>query len=447
VVRRLPAGVLDAGFSSLATFLSGLFATRYLSSTGLGAYALCCSAFIFAGVVPAQLVLVPAEVASIALESRFRTTILRRSLRLGGAVGGLAAMAVQLVFLVPSHADPTTRVMLAVTASAVTMVSPLQDHVRRMLHQAGRSWQAAKVSMTQAAVVVSVLIGSRLSGLPAACAPFGALAAANILSGSLGLWLALRTVRGAPTVPLAFGTLARSGGWLLVARLVLFGAQFGAVAILATAAGDVAVGRAEAARILAQPATVLVIGLLAVFNPTLMSAAQRADTRRLARSAGVFFAIVAVATAGWLVLAGVRWPWSPLAQLFPRSYEVPGLLPWTIAEQASGYATLLFGTVLMAARREKVAFVTAVTQSLALLAFVTAAANDSGPFALAWGDAAGVAVVYVFDLVVLWRMFGPARRAGTPAGRPAVCAAAGAGPAPESLSGGRARTPDRWENP
>jgi hypothetical protein len=450
--RRIPAGLLDSGFTSFATLLTGLYATRYLSSTALGAYALCYSAFLLANVVPSQLVLMPAEVASAAVEPRFRAAILCGSLRLGGVVAAASAALVPLVLLVPSGADLETRVSLAATAAALTAVSPLQDHVRRMLHQAGRSWQAAQVSATQSAVVVSLLAVLGFSGLPAPWVPFGALAAANILSGSLGRWLAARRAPArSPAVPLEWGALVRSGGWLLAASVVLAGAEFGAVAMLTSAASATAAGQAEATRVLAQPVAVLVIGLLAVFNPALMTAARHVDRRGLARAAGGCFAIAAVAAVGWLVLAGVHRPSSPLVRLFPRSYEVPGLLPWTIAEQAAGYASLLFVTVLLAARREKVIAAAAVVHAVTLLAVVAATARTSGPFALVWGTAAGTGIVYALDLTVLWRLFAPTRRRGRGPSRPAVFDRAGADhpvpPRPAPVSAGSVRSSGGRENP
>ena len=402
VFHRVPAGLFDAGFSSLGNFLAGLYATRYLSPTALGAFALFYAVFILANAAPTQLVLMPAEVASTAVEPRFRGVILRRSLRLGGLVAVLSSSSVPLVLLVPSDAEFGTRAALAVTTVALTASSPLQDHVRRMLHQSGQSWHAVKVSAIQTALVLSFLAGLRFLGAPAPWVPFGALAAANVLSLAAAAWLAIRKVPGrSPTVPLDRRALVRSGGWLLTGSLLVFGAQLGAVAVLTGAAGSAAAGRAEAARVLAQPVSVLVIGLLSVYNPVLMAAARNFDGRRVARVTGGFFFLVGGATACWFLLAGPRWSWSPLPDLFPRAYEVSRLLPWTIAEQGCGYATLVFSTIFLAASREKVTTVAAAVQAVILTSIVVVTASEHGPFALVWGNAAGTLGVYVLALGAL----------------------------------------------
>ena len=63
--HALPAGLLDAGFASLARLIIGIYAARALTVSDLGAYALFFSAFVFAIVVPMQFVLVPAELATL----------------------------------------------------------------------------------------------------------------------------------------------------------------------------------------------------------------------------------------------------------------------------------------------------------------------------------------------------------------------------------------------
>jgi hypothetical protein len=402
VTRRVPAGLFDAGFASLANFLAGLYATRYLSSTALGAYALFYSVFILVNVAPTQLVLMPAEVASVAVEPRFRGAILGRTLRLGGLVAAVSSSAVLLVLLVPSDAELGTRVALAATTVPLTAISPLQDHARRMLHQSGRSWQAVSVSMTQTVLVISFLAGLGFLGVPSPWVPFGALAAANTSSLAVAIWLAVRRVPpGSPVVPLDRRVLLRSGRWLLAASILIFGAQFVAVAVLTSAAGSAAAGQAEAARVLAQPVSVLIIGILSVYNPVLMAATRSFDGYRVARVTGGFFALVGVAAACWFVFAGPRWPWSPLPHLFPRGYELSGLLSWTIAEQAAGYATLIFLTILLAAGREKVTTASAALQAVTLISVVVVTAQEHGPFALVWGNAAGTLVVYALDVSVL----------------------------------------------
>jgi O-antigen/teichoic acid export membrane protein len=444
--------LFDAAFASLGNFLAGLYATRYLSPTALGAFALFYSVFILVNVAPTQLVLMPAEVASVAVEPRFRGAILGRSLRLGGLVAVLSSSSVPLVLLVPSDAEFGTRVALAVTTVVLTAASPLQDHARRMLHQSGRSWHAVEVSVTQTVLVLSFLAGLGFLGAPAPWVPFGALAAANVLSLAAAVWLVIRKVpRRSPTVPLDRRALVRSGGWLLAGSLLLFGAQAAAVAVLTSAAGSAAAGQAEAARVLAQPVSVLVMGLLSVYNPVLMAAAQNFDGRRVARVTGGFFALVGTATAFWFLFAGRSWSWSPLPHLVPRAYEVSGLLPWAIAVQACGYATLVFSTILLAGRREKMTTAAAAVQAVTLTSIVVVTAREHGPFALMWGGAAGTLGVYVFVPVALLLSSAPSgvgRIRPTPGGRPltrpAAFEAVGAGNTGHtSLSAAESRRPGK----
>ena len=58
---KLSAGVIDAGASSLATFLAALVAARTLTATEMGAYALVFAAWTLATQVPSQLIYASAE--------------------------------------------------------------------------------------------------------------------------------------------------------------------------------------------------------------------------------------------------------------------------------------------------------------------------------------------------------------------------------------------------
>jgi hypothetical protein len=75
----LPAGLLDAGFASLARLAIGIYAARALTVSDLGAYALFFSAFVFASVVPMQFVLVPAELATLPAARRERLALVGRA--------------------------------------------------------------------------------------------------------------------------------------------------------------------------------------------------------------------------------------------------------------------------------------------------------------------------------------------------------------------------------
>jgi hypothetical protein len=81
--HALPAGLLDAGYASLARLIVGIYPARALTVSDLGAYALFFSAFVFASVMPMQFVLVPAELATLPAARRERLALVRQSWRIG----------------------------------------------------------------------------------------------------------------------------------------------------------------------------------------------------------------------------------------------------------------------------------------------------------------------------------------------------------------------------
>ena len=198
----ITAGVLDAGMSSLATFLGGLVAANLLGDSELGVYAVFFTAFNFAQVVANNLVFVPAEVVAVAWPKETRMQSLA-----GAAAIGIAA-------LVAAQTATASLVMpLAITTGLTTLLWPTQDHVRRMLHIADRSWAAAAVSTVQFSVMalsIGVLI---FLDVDDGWIPFGALAIANAVSIFVGLILARPSggIRPAPE-RLRLRSLTKSGG-------------------------------------------------------------------------------------------------------------------------------------------------------------------------------------------------------------------------------------------
>ena len=65
VRSKLPAGVFDASFASLATFVAGLVAVNVLEGDDLGIYAVFFAAFTFGQLVAYQLIYVPAEIVAV----------------------------------------------------------------------------------------------------------------------------------------------------------------------------------------------------------------------------------------------------------------------------------------------------------------------------------------------------------------------------------------------
>lgn len=324
--RTIPAGVIDSAASALATFVIGLYAVRALDPAALGAYALVFSAYATLMEVAARLVFLPAEIAASKRPPPARLGGLADSLRQGaivavpaGILTGAAALAM------PREVNGEVVAGLTVSAMGATTLSPVQNHIRKMLHIGGRSWSAALISLVQLGTVPIAIIGLAWTGIPIAWHPFGALAAATLVSGCAGalLWHRHRSATRAVRIPLV--TLIRSGRWLVVAGTAPGLGGFGAASLVAHLAGAPALGYAEAARVLARPVAVLSQGLVAVLGPHLMRAGDsrdRSSGRRISRQYAV---LVAGLGSVYLLLAGFEWSLNPFAFLVPQAYAVSGL--------------------------------------------------------------------------------------------------------------------------
>ncbi len=349
------AGLLDAGFASLATFGIGIYAVRVLSADALGAYALAYQALFLVQLIPANLVFVPAEVAVTAFPEAKRLDHLSRSVALGILPALAAAVLVPLWTLVAPPEVPGAVVgAFTVTATFTAFLSPVQDHVRRILHSGGASWMAAAVSVTQLLTAAASLLVLTLLGVHPAWIPFAALGAANLVSTTVGLAAARRLHRGtvASSDRLRFAALADAGRWLLGGALLAPGTGFAVAAIVSRLAGAAALGYAEAARVLAQPIWVLAVGLSAVLGPRLMEAGGRGDLARARSISRRFGLAVAAASAAALVAFGGAWPWNPLAWLLPRAYVVPGLVAVTIGAQVANSVSFPIRLEILGGRRE-----------------------------------------------------------------------------------------------
>jgi hypothetical protein len=329
----IPAGVLDAGLASLATFGVGIFAVRYFEPGMLGSYALVFSAFLLTSMVSRELVYVPAEVAAVAYPRPSRLGLLPSTLRLGLVPAAVAAVLVSLWSLAAPSGVPTeVTVALTATAVACTFLSPVQDHLRRMLHIAGESWIAVFVSVLQVVGTGAALAGMLALDVPHAWIPFGALAAANLLSLTVGAALLYRRCSATPTegVPPSFAELTRTGWYLLLGALLAPGSAFVAAVLVTHLAGAEALGYAEAARVLARPLPVLATGLAAVFRPLSIEAAQKRNLSRARRASSMYLKLFVGCGLLYLILAGGNLPWNPFAALLPTAYVITGLAAATI---------------------------------------------------------------------------------------------------------------------
>ena len=357
VRRPLIAGVVDSGTASLATFLVGIFAANQLDPVVLGGYALAYSAVFLAGVIPLNLVLTPVEVSVVQQPTGERLAHLPGSMRLGAPVALLSGLAVSAwAFFAPAEISPAAVRGLTATAVAVAFVSPMQDHVRRMLHTGGASGSAALTSSVQLLVVLLGLTVGATRGVPAYWVPFGALALANVCSLFVGLLLGLRSTGDMDVPPPNLRILMRSGRWLLAAGSLGPATGFVAAALVARLAGAEALGHAEAARVVAQPVWVLAVGLSAVLAPRSIAAAQGLR-RDAARRASSLFTISALAF-GLLALVWFGFPWkgNPFYHLIPVAYAVSGLAFVSIVAELPLALSFPFRSEALGAHKEQALF-------------------------------------------------------------------------------------------
>lgn len=373
--HALPAGLVDAGCNSLTTLVMGVFAARALETDALGTYALFFSAYVLALVAPMQLVLVPAEFSTMSVAAPDRLGLLRQTRRLGLPVAtGTAALAT-LAACVAAVAPAGLLLPLALTTAAAAVAAPLQDHLRRVLHLAELSWHAALVSVVQLGSMLALLAIAAVAGVPVAWLPFGVLAVANLVSGAAGVLAVRDAVRRAAVPRYGFRELLHSGRWLMLVEVATAGGAFLSAALVTRLAGAVALGHAEAARIVAQPLMVMAQGLNAVLGPRLVRAGATRDRAMAARFTKPFVALISMAGLLYGLVTVGNWPGNPIGALIPQAYEVP----WLVA--ASVLAMTLFvlpfpqrGELVGAhaeARIFRIAMVAALAQSAVALSAIT----------------------------------------------------------------------------
>jgi O-antigen/teichoic acid export membrane protein len=346
---------LDYGLSSLATFLVGLFAARALDPAALGVYALCFRAVFLGGIVPSHGFFIPAENLVVSLPMTQRLGLMRHTLRRGAPTALASALAVSLwVLLAPPSVPRGALTALTATGVAAAFLSPVQDHVRRMLHLSGASRIAAVVSIVQLGAVAAAILFCRVAEIAIWWVPLGALAFANLTSLSVGLTHAI--LRGRPTdVPIVLRPeeIRRSGRWLVMLGLLDAGTTFAVAAVVARIAGAAALGYAEAARIAANPVMVLAWGLSAVLGPRSVRAGRERNAEDARQISRTFAAILAAAGAASLTVFTADWWGNPMAWLLPNAYVIPGLAGLSIlAYLANGFG-YPFWSELLGGRLER----------------------------------------------------------------------------------------------
>lgn len=377
--KRLPAGVADAAFASLATFAAGLSAVNLFNDVDRGVYAIFFTAFGLGVVLPWDLILIPAEVNAVSFPVEDRMRRARDTLRIGIPMAMLGSVAIGIAALISrSLTHPDVLWGLTVTAAITTVLSPLQDHMRRLLHIAELNWQAAAVSGVQFAGVVVSLGVMLLLDAPVAVMPFGSLAIANALSLATGLILGDVRHQEPLDEPLRFRTLAREGRWLLTQALVPNISHFAVATIVADLAGAEALGYAEAARVVAQPVLVLATGLTAVLAPRAMEAAMHHDVDSARHTRNVYLLIMTGGGILYLAAAAAPWVLNPMQHLVPAAYTVSGLVAFTIvANIISGAMFIDVNGLLGAQKARPMAGIAIITSPLLVLIALTARTTEA----------------------------------------------------------------------
>lgn len=350
-LRSLSAGQVDAGLSSLASFAAGLYAVFAFDAQTLGVYALFFTAWNVATVVPSELIFAPAQVLAIRERVESRVSLIVSSSMRGGVGASLSAVfVVGTALFATQDIDRPGLVGLTVSAAALAVLSPVQEHVRKMFHIAERSWVAASMSTLQFAVTIVSLVAIALLGDPR-WAPFGSIAIGNAVSLVIARPYA-STRTGDRVVAPRLTELSSIGGWLVLASFSERLAVFGVAVVIKTLAGTDILGFAEAARVVARPVQVVSMGLLAVIGPRLMDAVvydqeARAKLRRRYFTANLTFSSV------YLLAAGPEWSFSPLPRLLTTAYAIDGLALMAIGAAAIGSFASPYLAELLGGQRQR----------------------------------------------------------------------------------------------
>ncbi len=401
VKRRLPAGIVDTGFASAATFIVGLTAVVRFDDVDRGAYALFFSAFVMGSLIANEWIFTPAEVEAVSFPESKRLSLLPRSLKLGiapclvGSTASLVALGLTL-----SYTSGAVAVGLAVTSALLIVVSTMQSHVRRMLHIAALSWIAAVMSTAQFIVVLATVWIGTAVGVPLAWLPFGALALANATSMLLGLWIARHQLREEAPTRLEFRELGTRGFWFVLNGAAPALAGFMVAVIISWLASPEDLGYTESARIVAQPILVLAAGLTAVLGPRAIRAGLDRDPIQSRSTSRIYTTLLLSGAGLYLLVVGRDWVLNPVAGIVPSAYILTGLVALTAAANAVAAMTFLQGDELAGAGRERSLAAIAWFSSLFLLAGGLTA-GFTGAYARSIGLIAGSSTRFVIQWLAL----------------------------------------------
>lgn len=351
-MTRMPAGLVDAGTSSLATFVVGVAATRLLTRAELGAYAIVFSAWILASQIPSQLVLTPAEARLVELPEGKRKKALLHDLWLALPAILLASVAVLATYsLIPPEVDMTVSLQLSTTAAFVVGLFPLQEHARRLLHLSRSHWAAASVSVVRLVVTVSALAIGSAAGLSPGVLPFGSIAVGDLTSLVFALLLIRPWREESPGYTGL--SLMRSGKWLVMGASMGPAAGFVVSLLVSRLAGAASLGIAEAARIAAQPVLVLAVGFSAVMRPSSMEAAIRGDTSTARDISKQLLLTLGVSSLTYVGITSLPEPFNLLRSIIPEAFTLTGLMQLSVLAAFANGAVFLYRAELIALNRTR----------------------------------------------------------------------------------------------
>lgn len=339
---RIPAGLLDSGLTALGTFIINLYAINQIGDLDnpedLGVYGLFMAAFLFVGAVTTQVMFIPAEKVTLELDPADRTglagAILLRGLPIALGVSVLVGLAALFAAWQGAAGDIITPFL--VTAALAGVVTPLQDHIRRLLHLAEDSWWAARVSMVQFGAAIGYLVLLAWLMPNPFWVPFTAILLSRTTSLAVGVYAAARTTRsrGMPSADLrrhlSYSALFVSGRYLAATGALSTGNNLVVAAIITALVSFEVLAYAEAARTVAQPILVLANGLRAVTGPRSMEAARDRDRAAARHVARTFYALSVALAVLYVAVAGFDWILNPLRGLADKAYVVAGLVIATI---------------------------------------------------------------------------------------------------------------------
>jgi hypothetical protein len=377
----LSPGLADATLAALAGFATSLYAVRNLAGPDLGAYSLYLSAYVVAGLFAQHLLFLPAQIAAVKAPRLARFSILGPTLRHGTIVAALVAPFAAAAGLILGGVSTSTLVALGAGAAMLTVVAPLQDHVRSTLHLAGEHTAAASVSGAQLAFTLAALGLLLLADVPDAWVPFTSLALGTGASGVVGRKLARDAQVGSFEVPPVRGLMG-TGAALLPAALVQEAAIFVSAATLASLASAAALGSAEAARLVSRPVQAFSLGVSRVLAPPLMEAGEARSRSQAGRTAGLYVAAIGIAGLAYLAVMGWPHPLNPFEAIAPAAYDDEGLVALFIVATLAGAITQVPRGVLLGAAEGKAVLAISTVAAVSRVAAVVLLAASMEAYAL-----------------------------------------------------------------